>query len=63
VAKDDAEAVKWYRKAAQQNHALAQSNLGYRYYSGDGVVKDYVESYTGGCCWRARRVMRMPRKT
>ena len=28
VAKDDVEAVKWYRKAAEQNHALAQYNLG-----------------------------------
>ena len=27
VAKDEVEAVKWYRKAAEQNHAQAQYNL------------------------------------
>ena len=31
VAKDEAEAVKWYRKAAEQNHAQAQYNLGVCY--------------------------------
>ena len=28
VAKDQVEAVKWYRKAAEQNYAKAQYNLG-----------------------------------
>ena len=32
VAKDQVEAVKWYRKAAEQNHAEAQYNLGVCYY-------------------------------
>jgi len=27
VAKDEVEAVKWYRKAAEQNNAHAQNNL------------------------------------
>ncbi len=31
VTKDEAEAVKWYRKAAEQNHAMAQYNLGVCY--------------------------------
>src|SRR5437868_9531592 len=44
VAKDYAEAVKWYRKAAEQNLAEAQSNLGVCYYYGQGVRKDYVEA-------------------
>jgi len=44
VAKEDVEAVKWYRKAAEQNHAGAQYNLGVCYYKGDGVAKDDVEA-------------------
>jgi TPR repeat protein len=44
VAKDYAEAVKWYRKAAEQNFAPAQFNLGYCYANGQGVAKDYVKA-------------------
>jgi len=40
VAKDAAEAVKWYRKAAEQGDAGAESNLGLCYYEGEGVGKD-----------------------
>jgi len=42
--KDAAEAVKWYRKAAEQGHALAQTNLGFMYEKGDGVPKDAAEA-------------------
>jgi TPR repeat protein len=45
VAKDAVEAVKWYRKAAEQNNADAQCNLGLCYGKGEGVTKDYVEAY------------------
>jgi TPR repeat protein len=45
VTKDAAEAVKWYRKAAEQGFAQAQSNLGVCYVNGEGVTKDYVEAY------------------
>ena len=45
VAKDEAEAVKWFRKAAEQNVADAQYNLGVCYDSGEGVAKDEVEAY------------------
>ena len=45
MAKDQAEAVKWYRKAAEQNHAEAQYNLGICFYKGEGVAKDQVEAY------------------
>lgn len=38
------EAVKWYRKAAEQGHAGAQRVLGDCYYSGDGVTQDYKEA-------------------
>jgi TPR repeat protein len=44
VTKDDAEAVKWYRKAAEQNLAKAQYNLGICYAYGEGVSKDQVEA-------------------
>lgn len=44
VAKDEAEAVKWFRKAAEQNYAPAQHNLGVCYANGEGVAKDYVEA-------------------
>lgn len=39
-----AEAVKWYRKAAEQGHASAQNNLGYCYFCGEGVETDYAEA-------------------
>ena len=40
VAKDQVEAVKWYRKAAEQNFAPAQNNLGVCYELGQGLAKD-----------------------
>ena len=44
VAKDEVEAVKWYRKAAEQNVAEAQNSLGTMYGRGLGVGKDYTEA-------------------
>lgn len=44
VAKQPAEAVKWYRKAVDQGYALAQVSLGNSYCDGNGVEKDYVEA-------------------
>jgi TPR repeat protein len=44
VAKDEVEAVKWYRKAAEQNDAEAQYNLGLCYANGQGVAKDEAEA-------------------
>ncbi len=44
VPKDHEEAVRWYRKAAEQGHAKAQYSLGDRYYWGVGVPKDYAEA-------------------
>ncbi len=40
VAKDSAEAVKWYRQAAEQNYAPAQYSLGLCFDEGRGVTKD-----------------------
>jgi S1-C subfamily serine protease len=44
VAQDYVEAVKWFRKAAEQNYAAAQHSLGIRYGNGQGVEKDEVEA-------------------
>jgi TPR repeat protein len=44
VAKDEAEAVRWYTQAAAQGHADAQYNLGVMYSQGRGVVKDEAEA-------------------
>jgi TPR repeat protein len=38
VAKDEVEAVKWYRKAAEQNYALLKQS-GWFHLHGLGVVK------------------------
>jgi TPR repeat protein len=43
VPQDYAEAVKWYRKAADQGLAEAQYNLGSCYAKGQGVPKDLAE--------------------
>jgi TPR repeat protein len=45
VAKNAAEAVKWWRKAADQNHPAAQYHLAVGYERGDGVAKYEVEAY------------------
>ena len=45
VTKDESEAVKWFRKAAEQDVAAAQFNLALKYFHGKGVPKDYTESY------------------
>ena len=42
--KDYPEAVKWFRKAAEQGHTFAQYNLGVCYYNGWGVPQDYSEA-------------------
>ena len=44
VVKDEVEAVKWYRKAADQGNASAQSTLGRCYTVGKGVATDEVEA-------------------
>ena len=40
MAKDESSALRWYRKAAEQGYAQAQSNLGFMYEHGKGVAKD-----------------------
>src|SRR5262249_12404059 len=40
VARDDAEAARWYRRAADANHAAAVLTLGWIYIDGRGVPRD-----------------------
>jgi len=49
VAKNETEAVKWYRKAAEQGDADAQYYLARSYASGEGVAKDKVEAVKWYC--------------
>ncbi len=44
MAKNQVEAVKWYRKAAEQDVAPAQYDLGFCYSEGNGVAKNQVEA-------------------
>ena len=37
-------AVRWYRKAANQRHPMAQANLGVMYEHGHGVPQDFVQA-------------------
>ena len=44
LPQDAAEAVKWYRKAADQGYAKAQYNLGVCYTQGTGGPQDSAEA-------------------
>jgi uncharacterized protein len=44
AAQDYAQAAHWYLKAADQNHSLAQFNLGIMYAAGQGVLRDEAQS-------------------
>ena len=44
AAQDYAQAVLWYRKAADQSHSLAQFNLAVMYAAGQGVPRDEAQS-------------------
>ena len=44
VPQDYAQAVKWYRLAADQEHVKAQYNLALKYDKGQGVPQDYAEA-------------------
>ena len=44
VPENDAEAVKCFRKAADQGYAKAQYNLGLIYFKGEGVPKNDAEA-------------------
>jgi TPR repeat protein len=44
VKQDYTEAIKWFRKAADQGYAKAQLNIGWMYEKGEGVSQDYTEA-------------------
>jgi hypothetical protein len=45
VSENDAEAVRWYRKAADQGVAGPQNNLGFMYTTGEGVPENSIRAY------------------
>jgi len=45
VPQSHAEAVKWFRKAADQGDVLAQSRLAVAYWKGEGVPQSYVSAH------------------
>src|ERR1700733_15180640 len=45
VPKDDALAVQWFERAAQQGYVRAQSTLGAYYWAGRGVPQDFSKAY------------------
>jgi hypothetical protein len=47
VPQDSAQAVHWYRKAAEQGHEFAQHDLGLCYEEGEGILKNAVVA----CVW------------
>jgi hypothetical protein len=44
ITKDEAQAVNWYRKAAEQGDASAQYDLSYMYYYGQGVPRNFFKA-------------------
>ena len=45
VPENNAEAIRLYRKAADQGHAKAQSNLALMYAKGEGVPENFIRAY------------------
>jgi len=45
VEASKAEAVGWFRRAAEQGHVDAQYNLGLAFAAGDGVAQDHMQAY------------------
>jgi hypothetical protein len=44
VVQNYREAMRWFRLAALQGDASAQSNVGVMYYKGQGIAQDYGEA-------------------
>ncbi|RHZ78509.1 hypothetical protein Glove_162g77 [Diversispora epigaea] len=45
VERDKGEAFKWYLRAAEKGHSLAQHNLGWCYKNGEGIEKNQAEAF------------------
>ena len=46
VDKSQADAVRWFRKAAKQGNSTAMFNIAASYYNGEGVAVDEAQAYT-----------------
>lgn len=44
LAKDDTEALQWYRKSAEQDYAAAENRFGVMYLAGRGGLPDATEA-------------------
>ncbi len=44
ISQNQEKAYQWYRKSAENGDVYAQNNLGWMYYNGNGVDKDYTEA-------------------
>jgi len=60
VPQNPVEALKWYRKAAENGHAQAQYVMGKFYYTGEALPKDQVEAFRW---WRKAAENGHPRST
>ncbi len=49
VAKDQAEAARLFRLAADQGYVFAQNALGAMYFEGKGVAKDVAQAAVPAC--------------
>ena len=45
VPRDDVQAFKFLRKAAEQGHVAAQRHMGLAYFGGAGVPQDYLQGH------------------
>ena len=45
VPQDSAEAMRWYRLAAEQEYVIAQYNLGVMYFNDRGVTQGFVQAH------------------
>ena len=45
MPQDHAQAIKWYRKAAEQGDDEAQFELGWAYADGNNVPQDFIRAY------------------
>jgi uncharacterized caspase-like protein len=59
VVKDEGEAVRWFRKAADAGHALGTSDLGLMYFYGIGVAQNDAK-HCAGSARGPTLVMRLP---
>ena len=54
LPEDNSQAIKWFRKAAEQGNGLAQMRIGDKYYHGIGVPQNDEEAYAWFLLAKAR---------